>query len=285
MGINPFDHGSEVHTDVMKTEALKQALDKHGFDVAFGGARRDEERSRAKERIFSFRNAQHSWDPKNQRPELWRLLQRAQAPGGVDPRVPALQLDRARRLAVHLPAQIPIVPLYFAALRPVVERDGTLIMVDDERMPARPRRVPGAADGPLPHARLLPAHGRGGVGRRGRCRRSSASCCGDNLVRAPGPRHRPRRRRLDGDARSARGTSEPQIAAPSSEPDRRAARGARAQVAAALPDVRLGRRRQVDADRAAPVRERRALRRPAGGARGRLADASARRETSSTSRC
>ncbi len=106
-GINPFAHGSAVHTDVMKTEALKQALDAHGFDAAFGGARRDEEKSRAKERIFSFRSAQHRWDPKNQRPELWRLYNARKQPGRVDARVPALELDRARRLALHPPRGDP----------------------------------------------------------------------------------------------------------------------------------------------------------------------------------
>jgi sulfate adenylyltransferase subunit 2 len=132
-GINPFDHGSEVHTDVMKTQSLKQALDKHGFDVAFGGARRDEERSRAKERIFSFRTAQHAWDPKNQRPELWRLFN-ARKRRGESIRV--FPLSNWTELDVWLyiyRREIPIVPLYLAAERPVVQRDGTLIMVDDDR--------------------------------------------------------------------------------------------------------------------------------------------------------
>jgi len=134
-GIDPFSHGSVVHTDVMKTEALKQALDKYGFDAAFGGARRDEEKSRAKERIFSFRSAQHRWDPKNQRPELWQLFN-ARHRRGESMRV--FPLSNWTELDVWLYIyleQIPIVPLYFAAERPVVERDGTLIMVDDERMP------------------------------------------------------------------------------------------------------------------------------------------------------
>jgi len=133
-GINPFDSGSVVHTDVMKTEALKQALDRYGFDAAFGGARRDEEKSRAKERIFSFRTAQHRWDPKNQRPELWRLYN-ARHRRGESIRV--FPLSNWTELDVWLyihREQIPIVPLYFAAERPVVERDGTLIMVDDDRM-------------------------------------------------------------------------------------------------------------------------------------------------------
>src|SRR5881227_3969450 len=134
-GINPFTHGSVVHTDVMKTDALKQALDKYGFDAAFGGARRDEEKSRAKERIFSFRTAQHRWDPKNQRPELWRLYNARHRRGEsirIFPLSNWTELDIW--LYIHR-EQIPIVPLYFAAERPVVERDGTLIMVDDERMP------------------------------------------------------------------------------------------------------------------------------------------------------
>jgi sulfate adenylyltransferase subunit 2 len=132
-GINPFDHGSEVHTDVMKTQALKQALDEHGFDVAFGGARRDEERSRAKERIFSFRTAQHTWDPKNQRPELWRLFNARKRKGES---IRVFPLSNWTELDVWLyiyQREIPIVPLYLAAQRPVVQRDGTLIMVDDER--------------------------------------------------------------------------------------------------------------------------------------------------------
>jgi sulfate adenylyltransferase subunit 2 len=141
-GINPFDSGSVVHTDVMKTEGLKQALDRHGFDAAFGGARRDEEKSRAKERIFSFRTAQHRWDPKNQRPELWRLYN-ARHRRGESIRV--FPLSNWTELDVWLyihREEIPIVPLYFAAERPVVERDGTLIMVDDERMRLEPGEEP-----------------------------------------------------------------------------------------------------------------------------------------------
>jgi sulfate adenylyltransferase subunit 2 len=134
-GINPFTHGSAIHTDVMKTQALKQALDKYGFDAAFGGARRDEEKSRAKERVFSFRSAQHRWDPKNQRPELWRLYNARKHKGEsirVFPMSNWTELDIWQYIYLK---SIPIVPLYFAAERPVVERDGTLIMVDDERMP------------------------------------------------------------------------------------------------------------------------------------------------------
>src|ERR1700756_4524781 len=141
-GINPFDSGSQVHTDVMKTEALKQALDKYRFDAAFGGARRDEERSRAKERIFSFRTAQHRWDPKNQRPELWRLYNTRMRKGEcmrVFPLSNWTELDTWQY--IHL-QNIPIVPLYFARERPVVERDGTVIMVDDDRMPLLPGEKP-----------------------------------------------------------------------------------------------------------------------------------------------
>jgi sulfate adenylyltransferase subunit 2 len=134
-GVNPFTHGSAIHTDIMKTQALKQALDLHGFDAAFGGARRDEEKSRAKERIFSFRSAQHRWDPKNQRPELWRIYNARKHKGEsirVFPMSNWTELDIWQYIYLR---DIPIVPLYFAAERPVVERDGTLIMVDDERMP------------------------------------------------------------------------------------------------------------------------------------------------------
>lgn len=133
--INPFTHGSSHYTDVMKTQALKQALDAHGFDAAFGGARRDEEGSRAKERVFSFRNASHGWDPKNQRPELWHTYN-ARIRKGESIRVFPLsnwtELDVWSYIYLE---DIPVVPLYFAAPRPVVERDGVLIMVDDERLP------------------------------------------------------------------------------------------------------------------------------------------------------
>lgn len=140
--INPFTHGSSVHTDIMKTEGLKQALDKYGFDVAFGGARRDEEKSRAKERVFSFRSAQHRWDPKNQRPELWKLYNTRKQKGEsirVFPLSNWTELDIWQY--IHLES-IPIVPLYYSAERPVVERDGNLIMVDDERMPLNPGEKP-----------------------------------------------------------------------------------------------------------------------------------------------
>ena len=142
LGINPFDHGSQIHTDMWKTQGLKQALDLHGFDVAFGGARRDEEKSRAKERIFSFRSSQHRWDPKSQRPELWHLYNGRKHKGESIRCFPIsnwTELDIWQY--IHL-ENIEIVPLYYAAVRPVVERDGTLIMVDDDRMPLRPGEVP-----------------------------------------------------------------------------------------------------------------------------------------------
>lgn len=141
-GINPFTHGSQIHTDVMKTQGLKQALDQYGFDVAFGGARRDEEKSRAKERIFSFRNSQHRWDPKQQRPELWNLYNTKKHKSEsirVFPISNWTELDIWQYIYLE---NIPIVPLYYAKERPVVERDGTLIMVDDERMPLAPGEVP-----------------------------------------------------------------------------------------------------------------------------------------------
>lgn len=141
-GIGPFTHGSAVHTDVMKTQGLKQALDKYGFDAAFGGARRDEEKSRAKERVYSFRDKHHRWDPKNQRPELWNIYN-GKVHKGESIRVFPLsnwtELDIWQYIYLE---GIPIVPLYFAAERPVVNRDGSLIMVDDERMPLNPGEVP-----------------------------------------------------------------------------------------------------------------------------------------------
>jgi sulfate adenylyltransferase subunit 2 len=133
-GINPFDSGSSLHTQVMKTESLKQALDKHGFDAAFGGARRDEEKSRAKERIFSFRTAAHAWDPKNQRPELWRVYNTRINKGESIRVFPLSNWTELDIWQYILAENIPIVPLYFAKTRPIVERDGTFIMRDDERM-------------------------------------------------------------------------------------------------------------------------------------------------------
>ena len=142
LGINPFDHGSAMHTDMWKTEGLKQALDQYEFDAAFGGARRDEEKSRAKERIVSLRSAQHRWDPKQQRPELWRTYNLRK---GIGESIRVFPLSNWTELDVwqyiHR-EDIPIVPLYYADVRPVVERNGTLIMVDDDRMPLEPGELP-----------------------------------------------------------------------------------------------------------------------------------------------
>lgn len=137
-GINPFDSGSALHTQVMKTESLKQALDKYGFDAAFGGARRDEEKSRAKERVFSFRNQNHAWDPKNQRPELWRVYNTRINKGESIRVFPLSNWTELDIWQYILAENIPIVPLYFAKRRPIVERDGSLIMVDDDRMKLKP---------------------------------------------------------------------------------------------------------------------------------------------------
>jgi sulfate adenylyltransferase subunit 2 len=141
-GINPFTHGSRVYTDVMKTEALKQALDLYGFDAAFGGARRDEEKSRSKERIISFRSAEHRWDPRNQRPEFWRLYNTRKAKGESLRVFPLSNWTEANVWDYISKEKIPIVPLYLAAQRPVVRRDGTWIMVDDERLPLLPDEMP-----------------------------------------------------------------------------------------------------------------------------------------------
>ena len=141
-GINPFTHGSSLYTDVMKTEALKQALEKYGYDAAFGGARRDEEASRAKERMLSFRTSTHRWDPKNQRPELWRIFNTRVRKGESLRAFPLsnwTELDVWEYIAQE---EIPVVPLYFAKERPVVERDGMLMMVDDDRLPLRPDEKP-----------------------------------------------------------------------------------------------------------------------------------------------
>ena len=141
-GINPFDHGSKNYTDIMKTQALKQALDAGGYDAAFGGARRDEEKSRAKERVFSFRDKHHRWDPKNQRPELWNFYNGRVHPGEsirVFPLSNWTELDIWQYIWLE---EIPLVPLYYSALRPTVERDGTLIMVDDDRFRFEPGEEP-----------------------------------------------------------------------------------------------------------------------------------------------
>ncbi|WP_183487119.1 sulfate adenylyltransferase subunit CysD [Martelella radicis] len=136
--INPFDHGSSTHTHIWKTVGLRQALDKYGFDAAFGGARRDEEKSRAKERIFSFRNAQHAWDPKSQRPEMWKTYNTRVGKGESIRVFPLSNWTELDIWQYIMKENVPIVPLYFAAKRPVVERDGMLVMVDDERMRVSP---------------------------------------------------------------------------------------------------------------------------------------------------
>ena len=141
-GVSPVASGSSVHTQVMKTEGLRQALDKYGFDAAFGGARRDEEKSRAKERVFSFRTAGHGWDPRNQRPELWRLYNTRVKPGESIRVFPLSNWTELDVWQYVLAEDIPVVPLYFAAERPVVRRDGALIMRDDERLPLEPGEVP-----------------------------------------------------------------------------------------------------------------------------------------------
>ena len=189
-GINPFDHGS-LHTDMWKTEGLKQALDKYGFDAAFGGARRDEEKSRAKERIFSFRSANHRWDPKKQRPELWNLYNARKAKGEsirVFPISNWTELDIWQY--IHLEG-IEIVPLYFSAPRPTVKRDGLILMVDDERFRLKPGEKPEHALGALPHARLLSADRRGRERSEDAARSDSGNAADDDL-RAPGPRDRSR---------------------------------------------------------------------------------------------
>lgn len=137
-GINPFVHGSNVHTNIMKTAGLRQAMDAGGYDAAFGGARRDEEKSRAKERIFSFRNAAHAWDPKNQRPEMWKIYNTRIAPGESIRVFPLSNWTELDIWQYILQEDIPIVPLYFAKMRPVVERDGMLILADDDRLKLNP---------------------------------------------------------------------------------------------------------------------------------------------------
>jgi sulfate adenylyltransferase subunit 2 len=141
-GINPYDSGSNLHTQVMKTEALRQALDMHKFDAAFGGARRDEEKSRAKERVFSFRTETHAWDPKNQRPELWSLYNTRKAPGQSIRVFPISNWTELDIWAYIAEEDIPIVPLYYSAARPTIERDGQLFMVDDDRTRLRPGEIP-----------------------------------------------------------------------------------------------------------------------------------------------
>ena len=164
-GVTPFTHGTHEYTRIMKTVALREALDEGGYDAAFGGARRDEERSRAKERVFSLREPGHRWEPRKQRPEFWRTANTQLADGQtmrVFPMSNWTELDVWRYIQRE---NIEVVPLYFSEERPVVERDGQLIMVDDDRYPLRGRRAAAAAQRPLPHPGLLPADRRGRVRR------------------------------------------------------------------------------------------------------------------------
>ncbi len=175
-GISPVASGPTLHAQVMSTEGLKQALDAGAFDAAFGGGRRDEEKSRAKERVFSFRTPQHTWDPRRQRPELWNLYNARVAPGEsirVFPLSNWTEMDVWSYIAAEA---IPVVPLYFARRRPVVRRHGALILVDDGRLPLQPGETPRVAADPLPHARLLPVDRGHGVGRGRRGRRSWPRC-------------------------------------------------------------------------------------------------------------
>ncbi len=195
--IDPFVHGSALHTQISRTDGLLQALNEGGYDAAFGGGRRDEEKSRAKERIFSFRNEAHGWDPKNQRPELWNIYNTRIRTGEsirVFPISNWTELDVWRYIYEE---EIPVVPLYFAAPRPVVERDGQLIMVDDERMPLECRRDRSRAFSTLSHPWLLSADRRRrerGDAPGGRALRNADG----TYLRAPGPGHRFRRAGLDG---------------------------------------------------------------------------------------
>ena len=271
----------------MKTEGLKQALDKYRFDAAFGGARRDEEKSRAKERVFSFRDQLHRWDPKNQRPELWNLYN-AKVHKGESIRVFPLsnwtELDVWQY--IHL-ENIPIVPLYFAEERPVVERDGMLIMVDDDRLPLEPRREARDAAGPLPHARLLPAHGRRRVQR-------------DDAARDhPGDAARRRRSERQGRVidHDQAGSMEKKkkgrvlLSRMSHQSDLIATDidayldAARAQGAAALPHLRQRRRRQEHAHRPAAVRTKMIYEDQLAAVKRRQRRRTARRAARSTSPC
>ncbi len=202
-GISPIASGSQLHTQVMKTESLRQALDNGRFDAAFGGARRDEEKSRAKERIFSHRSAAHAWDPRNQRPELWRLFN-TRLRDGESMRVFPLSNWTELDVWEYVQAEaIPVVPLYFSKLRPVVERSGALIMVDDDRLPLLPGETPQIAPRALPHAWLLSADRRDRVRGRHppRHHRRNAQ---DHDLRAPGPPHRFRRNLVDGEEKARR---------------------------------------------------------------------------------
>ncbi len=202
-GINPIDYSPSVYTDVMKTVPLKQALDKYGFDAAFGGARRDEEASRAKERVFSFRAEGHRWDPRRQRPEMWRLLNGRLGAGETVRVFPLSNWTERDIWRYILREKLDVVPLYFAAERPTVVRNGQLLVVDDNRLPIRDGRGRQAAARPLPHAGLLSAHRR----RRIRCRRHRKRRRGDAgraHLRTRGPPDRPRSGRRHGKEKAGR---------------------------------------------------------------------------------
>ena len=276
-GINPIDYPPSTYTDVMKTQALRQALDAHAFDAAFGGARRDEEASRAKERVFSFRSEGHRWDPRRQRPEMWRLLNGRLGPGEtarVFPLSNWTEKDVWRYIARE---RLDVVPLYFAAERPTIVRNGSLLVLDDDRMPLRAGESVAPAPRALPHARLLAADGGRRVRRRRSRQRGGRDARGARL-RAPGPPHRPRRGRRHGaqeaggvflmsalaHARDCRGSSAPAARRAGVAPSAGAAAvGARRRRQPARADLRLGRRRQVDADRPHAVGCGRPARRPA----------------------
>ena len=196
-GVGPFTHGSARHTEIMKTDALKQALSQHKFDVAFGGARRDEEKSRAKERVFSFRTRDHRWDPKNQRPELWSLYNTRKEPGESIRVFPLSNWTETDIWQYVMAEDIPIPDLYLARERPVVERDGTLIMVDDDRMPLETGRGAGDGDGAVPHAGMLSADRRDPIN-RGNAARDHPGDAAVKDVGAAGPGNRQGCRRLDG---------------------------------------------------------------------------------------
>ena len=237
-GIDPIASGPTLHTQVMKTEALKQALDAHGFDAALGGARRDEEKSRAKERIFSFRSVNHVWDPRNQRPELWNLFN-TRIREGESVRVFPLSNWTETDVWSYIAAEdIPVVPLYFAKPRPVVRRSGALIVVDDERLPLEPGETPEMLNVRFRTLGCYPLTG------AHRCRTppmstTSSPKCGFHQIRAPGPADRPRRGRVHG-AQEARGLFLMQ-AALDAPVGSSAAAGIGRQRPAALLDLRLGR--------------------------------------------
>ena len=271
-GISPVASGSQLHTQVMKTEALRQALDAGRFDAAFGGARRDEEKSRAKERIFSHRSAAHAWDPRNQRPELWRLYN-TRIRDGESMRVFPLSNWTELDVWEYVRAEgIPVVPLYFAKERPVVERGGTLIMVDDDRLPLEPGERPQMKRVRFRTLGCYPLTG---------AIESEADTLDAIIAEMRAATTSERQGRLiDSDESGVDGEEEARGVFLMAEPVAR-----KRAADAALAHLRLGRRRQVDADRPAALRAEADLRRPALGARTRLEEARHGRRPTSTSRC